>query len=270
MLHNLQIGSLSVDMYNMINNLSAIVLFFYVFSHIKAFTALSSHCAAQKKPLLWGSLYLLMIYAVFSILFYLFNPKFGDWFTNGNKNYYGTLTAWFIAFTFVPAALKISPFKVQDLFSAGLPLQLVLAKIACFCWGCCSSFEMEHCFYFNYSTGRYEFPIQLLEAGVALLLFLFMLRYTKQNKKTGTVFPIYLTLYSISRFLTEFLRADLPNILGPFDAYQIMSIIFTAFGMLLLWIVNKYRDTIEARFQVSGSAARPSGKKNVRKPRRLR
>ncbi len=251
MLQFLHISDRSINMYDIINDISAFVLIFYVFIRVKAFAALSSYCAGKKRPVLWGFLLLLLIYAVFSGLFFFLNSKFGDWFTNKNKNYYGTLTAWFTAFTFIPILLKISPLKTLDLFSGGLPLQLFIAKLACFCWGCCYSFEMRGSFYFSLYNHRYEFPIQLLEALVALILFVFLIRYKKHSYKTGTVFPIYLILYSISRFLTEFLRADLPKIAKPFDAYQIMSIIFTLFGFAFLWIVRKKRNAIEAHFNHS-------------------
>ena len=264
MLHTCNIAGISVDMYSFLNNVSAGVLVLYVFSHLKAFTALSPQCAGRKKPAVPGFILLLVIYGVFSGLFYLLNPQFGNWFTNGNKNYYGTLTAWLLAFSVVPILLKTSPFKVLDLFSGGLPLQLVIAKLACYCWGCCSSFEMPGSFYYNLSTYRYEFPVQLVEAGVALLLFVYLIFYRKRTNKVGTVFPLYLVLYSVSRFLTEFLRTDLRNVIGPFDAYQIMSVVFTGVGLLLLWIVRRYRDPIEKYFRIRDPKEQKSEEAAVR------
>lgn len=248
MMQSFTTAGFSVNMYDFFNNLSAVILFLYVFSHLKVFISLSPYCAKSKHPILLGFFLLLLIYGVFSLLFFYLNPHFGDWFTSHNKNYYGTLTAWLLAFTLIPIFLKMSPLRILDLFSGGLPLQLIFAKMACFCWGCCSSFEMPGSFYYNRIYGRYEFPVQLVEAAVAAILFVIIAHYRKRNKTVGSVFPLYLVLYSVSRFLTEFLRADLPNVLGPFDAYQIMSVVFTLIGLLLFWIVLKYRERIEARF----------------------
>ena len=143
--------------------------------------------------------------------------------------------------TLFPIIFKVSPIKTMDLLSPGLPLCLFVAKLACFFHGCCSGFEKFGTRYFNWKTRRFEFPVQLVESLVALALFVFLRWYQKRNKISGSIFPVYLILYATSRFVTEFFRADLPNILGPFDAYQIMSIVYVFLGAILLGIVWVYQ-----------------------------
>ena len=242
MLQYYSIGSYTINMYNLINYISAAVLFIYVFSHIREFSALLQSLDGRKGSLAKGGALLFLIYTVFSILFFFLNTQFGNWFTNGNKNYFGTLLAWFISFAIVPVIFKISPYRTLDLFSAGLPLQLMIAKIACSCWGCCWGKQMDNSFYYNHNTSRYEVPVQIVEALVAFLLFIYLIYKKKRMwnpQKEGSIFPLYLILYSISRFITEFLRSDLPNVWGKLDAYQVLSIIFMLFGVLLLCLVYK-------------------------------
>ena len=195
----------------------------------------------QGKKTLFAFFQLAITSALCYLAFRLLNRRFAVWFTDGNANYYGNLTAWLIVLFILPKVFRVSSLKVMDLLSPGLPICLSVAKLACAFQGCCFGFEMEGSFYYNQDTGRYEFPIQIVEALTALGLFIFLTFYKKRNRLTGSVFPIYLILYSISRFITEFFRADFPNIFGPFDAYQVMSFIFLIVGCGLLYFLWIYK-----------------------------
>lgn len=227
-------------MYEIVNYISAASLFLWIFLHIRQYIAISP-IAKQKNPKLIAFLQLLVICISFSILFFVLNTAFGEWFTSGNKNYYGTLTAWLISFSIIPLFFHISPRLNMDFFSEALPIQLFIAKLACFFHGCCYGFEDSGSWYYNQCNNRYEFPIQFVEAFVAIALFFIIRLYKKRNMILGSVFPVYLILYSISRFITEFFRADFPNVFGPFDAYQVMSFIFLIVGCGLLYFVWFYK-----------------------------
>ena len=115
---------------------------------------------------------------------------------------------------------------------------------------------MPGSWYFNQHTERYEFPVQLLESLIALGLFVFLRWYQKRNKITGSVFPVYLTLYAVSRFLTEFFRADLPHVLGTLTAYQILSAVYVLLGGVLLGAVWMYHRASSRGKKVSGANRR--------------
>ena len=55
------------------------------------------------------------------------------------------------------------------------------------------------------ANGISWFPVQLVEAGWNLILFLLLSRLLRQGK--GRLLPLYLALYAPARFLLEFLRA---------------------------------------------------------------
>lgn len=247
MLQVLQIGSLSIDMYDFLNYAGIAALYLWVITQSRAFIEICPPARRQtsekKKRLVSAAVFLGLTLAGLLLLLVL-NQKFGDWFTDGNKNYYGSLTAWLIAFPVLTTLLKIPPLRALDLLTPGLPMSLAISKLACVCYGCCHSFEMRGSFYYNAVTNRYEFPVQMLEAAVAFLIFLFFLWYRKKDYREGTLFPLYITIYSASRFLTEFLREDLPDVLGGFKAYQIMSVVYLVIGLVLLMVVRKYGDRI--------------------------
>lgn len=235
----------TVLLYDFWNAVSTAVMFFYLISQTKKFSDISPFAARQQsdtRKILVGIGEVLAIIAVAFVLFRILNPAFGKWFTGGNANYYGSLTAWFLAITILAILFKTSPFHVHDLFAPALPIQLFLAKLSCFFHGCCYGFEVPGSWYFNQRTGRSEFPVQLTESLIALALFVFLRRYQKRNRIPGSIFPVYLILFAVSRLMTEFLRADLPNVFGPLNAYQIMSVVYAFFGAVLLGVAWKYND----------------------------
>lgn len=255
MFQYVEIMGYSVSMYDFWNIVSTVVMFVYLMLKAKKFSDISPYAAKQsssKRRMMAGIGEVFGIIVVAFALFGVLNPAFADWFTEGNANYYGSLTAWFIAITTMVSIFKTDPFYVHDMFAPALPIQLFFAKLACFCNGCCSGFEKFGTGYFNLKTKRVEFPVQMVEALVALALFVFLCGYQKRNKIPGSVFPVYLTLYAASRFITEYFRADLPNVLGPLDAYQIMSIVYILLGAVLLRVVWVHHQRISCEAEKIG------------------
>ena len=150
----------------------------------------------------------------------------------GNINYFATpIFAPFIVM--IPVALlSISPLKHLDLYAQAYPAALVFLKIACFVQGCCNGMEMDSGMY-NYDTGLIEFPIQLLEAGIAILMMFALVVYRKKTKHVGTVMPLYMIIYSVQRFIIQFFRADYPDVIIGLDGYQLFSI-----GTIILGIIE--------------------------------
>ena len=240
MLQYIDIMGYTISLYKFWNGISTAVMFIYLVFQTDKFSDISPYAVKQPsegRKMLVGVGQVLAIIVFAFVLFKLLNASFAEWFTSGNANYYGSLTAWFIGITTLTIVFKTSPFLVHDMFAPALPIQLFIAKISCFCYGCCSGFEMPGSWYFNQKNGRDEFPVQLIEALVALALFVILRWYQKRNRIAGSIFPVYLVLYAASRFATEFLRADYPNVYGPFDAYQIMSVVYVFLGGILLHVV---------------------------------
>ena len=244
MFHNVEVGGISINLYGFLNIVGIVVLDLWVLSQSGSFADLCPQARKQtpargKRGMAAAVLLMFLLAGVLLLL--VLNRKFGDWFTGGNANYFGSLTAWFIAFFVLPLLMKIPPFKTLDLLTPGLPLSLTISKLGCFCWGCCYSFEISERFYRNNLTYRYEFPVQLVESAVALLIFFFFLWYRKRSYRSGTLFPLYVILYSATRFFTEFLRDDLPDVAGFLDAYQIMCIVYVIIGLILIRVSRKDR-----------------------------
>lgn len=172
------------------------------------------------------------------------NGPFGVLFNTG-ANYFGLLlTAPFLV-GLVCFLLKIDYLAQYDLITPAYPLALIFTKIACYYTGCCRGFAWDGGIY-NPISGLTEFPAQLLEAGMALVLFFFMLACRGKLKK-GTMFPVYMMVYSGTRFFTEYSRCEPRVFFGCLKTYQVLCIAGVLVGALEYFLVCRYQAHLEKK-----------------------
>ncbi len=112
--------------------------------------------------------------------------------------------------------MNVSVFS--DMFAVCIPLFHAFARVGCFLGGCCYGIPCDIGFTAHNNplvpaiNDVSRFPVQLLEAGLNLLLFgvlYFLYRRTQQSGAlTGHLIFVYLLLYAVIRFFDEFLRGD--------------------------------------------------------------
>lgn len=172
-----------------------------------------------------------------------YNGLFGNLVGTGG-NYFGLLICFPVFITIFSLVFFINPIKEIDIIAMGLPVYLFFVRVACFCQGCCWGISWEYGLYNHHPNhpGR-QVPVQLTEAIFVALIFLFLLVYRKKAKP-GTIYPMYLTLYTFLRFFNEFFTAAYPNIIGPFNMYQILCTIGFVVGLISLIVFNKYGEKI--------------------------
>ena len=175
-----------------------------------------------------------------------FNRSFGEFIGTG-ANYFGMLLTVMFFWIVLSVLLMANPLKILDISTMYLPVHLFFVKLSCYCAGCCWGIPWKYGPY-NYHPDHpgNQVPVQMIEAIWALLIFLFLLWYRKKAK-VGTVFPIYMILYSATRFLSEFFRHE-ENVLGPLKMYHILCLIGIAYGIFHLVFLHFYRDTINEFF----------------------
>lgn len=159
---------------------------------------------------------------------------------------YGYLLATPILIYSVCALFGVNPLKQLDALTPSSAFIVSFLKISCFLDGCCSGLECSWGF-FNKQTGRYEFPIQLLELVIYFLIFLFVINY-KCKVPQGRLYPIYVIIYSLLRFTVQFFRVD-EKIFLAFDVHQIICLITILLYLLWLYIIVKYENKITHRFK---------------------
>lgn len=173
----------------------------------------------------------------------LYNRPFGALVGTG-ANYFAEFIAIPLFCTLLSIVTVSNPLKQLDLAILITPIQVTFFKFACFCNGCCWGIPWQNGLYNHHPDhpGK-QVPVQLIEMGLAVAIFIF-LQFYRKKAKTGTIYPMYLTLFSFTRFFAEFFKADYPNVLGPFNMYQILSTIGFVVGLILLLVMRKYGDKL--------------------------
>ena len=262
MFPRITIGGATFSLYSFFNMLSLGFGVLFIFFQYSRFASIHGPKSlrnrwrwSSKHPRLFMTLELFFVCLCIGLFGKALNAWFASWFTEGNANFYGNILGFILALIVTSLVFSLSPHLVADCFAPALPLQLIFAKMGCFCAGCCHSFEISS-FYYNADNGRYEFPIQMVESLVAVALFVVALAVRRRENLVGFTTPLVIFLYSFSRFFLEFLRADLPNVLGFIDAYQILSFVFSLFA-IALWAVltktKKHFDMVLPLFENDGA-----------------
>lgn len=189
--------------------------------------------------------YILLTYILILPLTFM-NDIFGEIFTNGTANYFGSLFTYPLIFFPAAVIIGINPVEYFDRLAPVYPLTLIPIKLACFCAGCCSGVESRFGLYFP-TEEKVLFPVQLVEAGCALIIFLILNKYRHKAKK-GTVFPLFVILYSSTRFISEFWRSE-ENVFGILKTYHILCLVGIAVGLGELAAAIIFGDRLSAFFE---------------------
>lgn len=159
------------------------------------------------------------------------NPSILWDFSNGYV-VYGGLIGGILANVIYFKIKKISFWEYFDLVIPQVALGQAFGRIGCLFAGCCYGKETDLPIGFVYHTSEFAptgvplMPTQIISSVGDLLLFFLLLLYGKKTKIKGRVFCGYLLLYSVGRFLVEFLRGDEGRgIVGGLSTSQIIAMI---------------------------------------------
>jgi len=135
-----------------------------------------------------------------------------------------------------------------DAFAPGVALGHAIGRMGCFSAGCCWGIECHRPWAITFTNPMAGemfgtplniplHPTQLYEAAGEFIIFAWLYRFYFRERRQGTVIGLYLMLYSLLRFIVEFLRAhDHPNPFGgPFSTTQWLSIGLAALGLWLFY-----------------------------------
>ncbi len=159
-------------------------------------------------------------------LFYLF----------GGGVFYGGLIGGLVAGTLYlrRKQLPIGPFA--DIAAPAIALFHCFGRIGCFLGGCCYGIEWEHGITYTnalvpQANGVPRLPVQLVESGYNLFLFLLLAYLLRRGRLPGRLLALYLCCYPAGRFALEWLRADeLRGFLFGLSTSQWISILLFAVG----------------------------------------
>ncbi|MBM4389089.1 MAG: prolipoprotein diacylglyceryl transferase, partial [Deltaproteobacteria bacterium] len=173
----------------------------------------------------------------------------------GGLTYYGGLILAFFAGLWFVRRYKMPVWKIGDLAGFAIPLGLFFGRLGCFFGGCCfgRAAECALCHTFpkhspawdhhvelgmitkNAAASLPVYPAQLLESFASLLIGVFLYIFFQKRKKfDGQVFWLMVILYSVMRFLVEFLRDDSRGEFLSLSTSQLLGIPMVAVALLML------------------------------------
>ena len=127
-----------------------------------------------------------------------------------------------------------------DCFVPGVALAQGFGRIGCFLAGCCFGKPTDSIFGVVFPAGSAApagvplWPVQLFSAAGDLLLAGTLLLLEKKRRGDGLLTGAYLLLYSVGRFLIEFLRADPRGAVGILSTSQFIALFAAAAAAVIL------------------------------------
>ena len=166
--------------------------------------------------------------------------------------FFGGLYGGLVAGCVYISVKKLPLGEYADIFAVIIPFFHIFGRVGCFFAGCCYGIEMEDGIAGRVlASGAKEhierLPVQLIEAGVLLVLSLVLFFLFMKNILRGRLVFMYLVLYSVARFILEFFRGD--EIRGAFlwfSTSQWISIltILWAGGYLLYAVLRNKKEKL--------------------------
>jgi len=140
--------------------------------------------------------------------------------------------------------------KFADTLAPSIILGQAIGRIGCFFNGDAHGYPTDLPWGIVYAPkspaglmfpGQSLHPTQLYEMILNLAIFGILWKVRKQIKKPGSLFILYIILYSSSRIFVEHFRADKLTYLGNISAAQSIGVIGIVSGLVLLLVLNKIR-----------------------------
>lgn len=171
--------------------------------------------------------------------------RFMELYLSGGLVFYGGLIG---AVAGAALCARYFSLRISDFFPVYIPvfpLIHAIGRVGCFAVGCCHGIPVEWGMAFADSpvapNGVKLLPVQLIEAGVEVLICLFLLWYANQKPPSLRLLGAYLLLYAPVRFVLEFFRGDVERgFLFSLSTSQWISIlVLVAGGVLIRFSKNK-------------------------------
>lgn len=178
---------------------------------------------------------------------------------DGIKNtgivFYGGLIGLLVSYGIMARTSK-QDICIMDVLAVCIPLFHSIARVGCFFGGCCFGRESHSPLAILYTTTvfnevitAYRLPTQLIEAAFNLILFLYLLHLLRSEEwKSKNILRRYLLIYSVGRFMIEFLRGDLVR--GVINGISFSQVISVLIWIYLLVTARRERDKMSMKERI--------------------
>lgn len=142
---------------------------------------------------------------------------------------------------------KWNGLELIDMTVPGLALAQGFGRIGCFLAGCCYGAETTSKLGVEFPkgslapTGVHLHPTQIYSSIFDFILGFFLLYYAKKEREIGKVTGMYLMIYSVGRFIVEFLRNDPRGSVGFLSTSQFIAIFTLIIGIIIFNAKNIFK-----------------------------
>ncbi len=140
--------------------------------------------------------------------------------------------------------------KILDYIAPITFIQFAIGKLACLVNGCCHGIPYENGI-FNDKLSCNVFPVQLYESlsTLVVVIILFALALSKIKFRKGSIFPLGVILYSLTRYFWENYRyydnqweSDFMLGMNFWQFWSVIAIIMSVIWLLVLYLNPKYAE----------------------------
>lgn len=164
-----------------------------------------------------------VFYVLNNFVFYWQHPWEIIMLQHGGMAWFGGLIFGSTSALLIIRKHKMNLFLTLDLLAPFIALGQAIGRIGCLLNGCCFGREAEFGIYFKVFD-QVLIPTQLYSSLLLLLIYV-LLRIRQEHKHSpGEILCSYLFLYSLKRFLIEFLRNDTPRDFWGLTIFQVLSL----------------------------------------------
>jgi phosphatidylglycerol:prolipoprotein diacylglycerol transferase len=134
---------------------------------------------------------------------------------------------------------------MADMLAPGIILAQAIGRVGCTLNGCCYGIACDLPWAITYTNQSFNqiigpvHPTQIYEIIYNLIVFVVLLKLRGRFTPDGSLFLIYLTLYSFWRFGIDFIREGTPFLFGLHQA-QVISIIVVIVTITLLALKTRW------------------------------
>lgn len=156
-------------------------------------------------------------------------------------------------------ARHLAPWRYMDIAVTCVPIIIFFVRVGCFLVGCCYGKPTDFFIHLTFNDpsstaghfhlGESLHATQLYFMLNAVVMWAVVLLTYKYRTFYGQVLSVFMIYYGVTRFFIEFLRGDEDRgiwLNGMLSTGQI-TMLFTLFGGIALWLSLRNRTRIEAR-----------------------
>jgi phosphatidylglycerol:prolipoprotein diacylglycerol transferase len=145
-----------------------------------------------------------------------------------------------VAVAFIKWKLHIKQ-RIGNQIAPAAAIGMAIGRIGCFLRGCCYGIPTHLPWGVDFGDGIPRFPTQLLDGLFNLVLFIYLMKIRDKVTEPGKLFRIYLLNYFTFRFLTGFIREEVPVLLGltPSQLVSIIALAYMNRNLVLKYLQRK-------------------------------